>query len=60
MTTYLTSINNQEEAIEKTLIDLGYQLSDRVNTGNAMLFIEMAIIEPLYKSGKILESGKIS
>ena len=29
MTTYLTSINNQAEAIEKTLIDLGYQLSDR-------------------------------
>ena len=29
MTTYLTSINNQAEAIEKTLIDLGYQLLDR-------------------------------
>ena len=29
MTTYLTSINNRAEVIEKTLIDLGYQLSDR-------------------------------
>ena len=26
MTTYLTSINNRAEVIEKTLIDLGYQL----------------------------------
>ena len=29
MTTYLTSIDNRAEVIEKTLIDLGYQLSDR-------------------------------
>lgn len=29
MTTYLASINNQSELIEKTLIDLGYELADR-------------------------------
>lgn len=29
MTTYLTSIDNQAEIIEKTLVSLGYQLADR-------------------------------
>jgi hypothetical protein len=57
MTTYLTSINNRAEVIEKTLIDLGYQLTDKFSLFANFSSIE---IESLYKEINIVSQEVIS